>query len=85
MAGVSRLPIISGAQQRYFKKRKGNDIMKGYRTLAFNLLVAAGGVIVAFDWSSVLPPQYVGYAAIAISVINMGLRAVTDTAMGQKS
>ncbi len=59
--------------------------MKGYRTLAFNLLVAAGGVIVAFDWSSVLPPQYVGYAAIAIGVVNMGLRAITDTKLGQNS
>ncbi len=59
--------------------------MKGYRTLAFNLIVATCGVIVAFDWSSVLPPQYVGYAAIAIGVINMGLRAITDTGLGQKS
>jgi hypothetical protein len=40
--------------------------MKGWRTLAFNLLIAVGGVIVTFDWGSVLPAEYVGLAAIVV-------------------
>lgn len=59
--------------------------MKGWRTLAFNIALAVGGVLVTFDWGSVLPAQYVGLAAIAVSLINIGLRAITDTRFGQAS
>lgn len=58
--------------------------MKGWRMLGFNTLIALGGVLVAFDWSSVLPAQYVGISAIAVGVINIGLRALTDTPIGQR-
>jgi hypothetical protein len=58
--------------------------MKGWRTLAFNLLIAVGGVIVTFDWGSVLPAEYVGPAAIVVGLIGAGLRAVTTTPVGTK-
>lgn len=58
--------------------------MKGWRTLVFNLLIAIGGVVVTFDWGTVLPAEYVGPAAIAIGILGAGLRAVTDTPIGTK-
>lgn len=52
---------------------------KGFRTLAFNLLIAIGGVIITFDWGSVLPAEYVGPATIVIGIIGLVLRTFTNT------
>ena len=58
--------------------------MKGWRTLAFNAALALAGVVVAFDWGSVLPAQYVGIAAVVVAAINAGLRIITTTPIGEK-
>lgn len=59
--------------------------MKGYKTLAFNLLwplITVGLPVLAdFNWGGYLPPT----AAMLIqSAVNMALRMVTTTAVGQK-
>lgn len=58
--------------------------MKGWRTLGFNIVVAVGGVLVAFDWVTVVPNQYLGWVGFGVAVLNMGLRAITNTPVGQK-
>ncbi len=59
--------------------------MKGWKTLAFSLLVAGVGVIQAFDWATVVPPDqtWTGSVMIAIGAATAALRYVTTTPIGQ--
>lgn len=50
--------------------------MKGYRTLALNILTA----IVAL--SGIVPPEYQAYALLASGIANVGLRFLTDSPVG---
>lgn len=56
--------------------------MKGYRTLAFNALVATLGFAQSVDWVSVLGSTHAGWAITAVAVANMVLRAATDGPVG---
>ncbi len=58
--------------------------MKGYRTLLVNAAVALVGVAQSFDWTTVVAPNRVGLVLTGIGVVNMVLRALTDTPVGQK-
>ncbi len=60
------------------------DFAKGWKTLLFAALVALAGVAQTFDWATVVPPQYVGYAMIGISAVIALLRYITTTPVGQK-
>ena len=59
--------------------------MKGYKTLAFNGLVAVGGAALTYaagvDWTQYVSPQT---AIIIVTVANMVLRLMTSTPVGQK-
>ena len=67
------------------EKETEMDKFKGWRTLAFNLGVAALGVAQATDWTSVLGPSpYTGWVVMAIGVAGMALRSVTSTPVGVK-
>lgn len=58
--------------------------MKGWRTIIVNAgLVAAEGALVALQgvgWTEMLGPTV---SVFVVAIINMGLRTVTNTAMGQ--
>ena len=59
--------------------------MKGWRTLSWNLALAALGVAQAFDWTTILgATPYTGWVVTGIAVVGMVLRSQTDTAIGQK-
>jgi hypothetical protein len=58
--------------------------MKGWKTIAFNSVVALVGVLAATNWVDVVPDTYVGPIVAAIGFINMWLRTKTDTPMGAK-
>lgn len=60
------------------------DYMKGWRTLAFNVLAAALGVLQATDFTPLLPPEYLWLTGIIVAVVNIGLRAITTTPVGKK-
>lgn len=61
------------------------EMLKGWRTLLFNLGVAAVGVAQAFDWTSVLgATPYAGWVVTGIAVANAALRTVTNTSVGEK-
>lgn len=61
--------------------------IKGWKTLAFALAIAVGGVLQAFDWATVIPQDktWSGVVMIAIGAAVAGLRAVTSTAVGKDS
>lgn len=60
--------------------------MKGYKTIAFGLVLAVAPAALTYlggvDWTSLgISPQ----AAAAIGLAIIGLRSVTNTAIGTKS
>ena len=65
--------------------------MKGFRTLILNALIVLVPVLGetlsfldVFDWKSVLPPQYAGFAILIIGLLNIWLRFITTTPVGKK-
>lgn len=63
------------------------NAIKGWKTLGFALLVAAGGVIQTFDWATVIPQDktWSGIAMLMMGGIIAGLRYVTTTPLGKKT
>jgi hypothetical protein len=61
------------------------DAAQGWRTLAFNLMVAVLGVLEAFDLTRIIEsPQAAGVAALVIASVNALLRVQTSTPVGAK-
>ncbi|MCR9239673.1 MAG: hypothetical protein NXI17_23630 [Alphaproteobacteria bacterium] len=65
--------------------------MKGFRTIIVNSMVAVLPLAVEllafldlFDWRSVLPAESAGWFILFIGLINIGLRFITTTPVGQK-
>lgn len=60
---------------------KENTTMKGYKTLAFAVLIAIGGVLQTFDWATIVPQDktWSGMMMIGISGIIAALRVYTST------
>lgn len=58
--------------------------MKGWRTIIVNCAVAVVGVLASVSWPDVVGVEYAGIAATAVSIVNMGLRLVTTTPIGQR-
>ncbi|MEH6725755.1 MAG: hypothetical protein V7703_06300 [Hyphomicrobiales bacterium] len=66
--------------------------MKGFRTLIVNAAIVAVPVMIetlafldAFDWRSVLPPENAGWLVMVIGLLNIWLRFMTTTPVGQKT
>lgn len=61
--------------------------MKGWKTLAFALILAIGGVFQTFDWATVVPQDktWSGLVMLAIGGAVAALRAVTTTPVGKSS
>ncbi len=59
--------------------------MKGWRTLAFNIALAAVGIAQAADWTSILgATPYTGYVVMVIGAVGAVLRSVTTGPVGAK-
>jgi hypothetical protein len=54
-------------------------VLKGWKTLAFNVAVAVFGVLQAADWVNLLGSERAGIAVTAIGLIGAHLRFLTDT------
>jgi hypothetical protein len=59
-------------------------MLKGWKTLAFNIASAVFGVLESTDFTNVVPADYQGFVITAISVINIFLRMNTNTPIGRK-
>lgn len=64
---------------------------KGFRTILVNGFIAVAGaaLIVAeqftgFNWSVFVDPKWVAVAVIAMNCVNIFLRSITTTPLGQK-
>jgi ABC-type uncharacterized transport system permease subunit len=65
--------------------------MKGWRTVLWNLgiiglmvLTELVAFLAGFDWGSILPPQYVPYAILSVATLNIVLRALSTTRLGER-
>ena len=57
--------------------------LKGWRTLAFSLLVAALGVAEATDWAQLIPDGPArGWLLLTIALATAWLRVITTTPVG---
>ena len=54
-------------------------MLKGWKTILFNLVVAAVGVLQAVDWIDVLGSERAGLVVTAIGLVGTVLRFLTDT------
>jgi hypothetical protein len=59
--------------------------MKGWRTLAVNLLIAGFGVLEATDWTALMGSESAGWAVTGVGIANMVLRSITTTPMGKRA
>jgi hypothetical protein len=55
--------------------------MTGFRTIIFNAMLAAWGVVEAADWVGVMGEQG-GYVLIVVGAVGSFLRMITKTAVG---
>lgn len=60
------------------------NALKGWNTILFNLAAAIFGVLEVTDFTDIIPPNYQGAVIAVIGVINMLLRARTNTPIGRK-
>lgn len=54
-------------------------MLKGWKTILFNLAIAAFGVLQAVDWIDVLGSERAGLVVTAIGIAGTILRFLTDT------
>lgn len=54
-------------------------MLKGWKTILFNLVVAALGVLQAVDWIDVLGSERAGLVVTAIGLIGTVLQFLTDS------
>ena len=59
--------------------------MKGWKTLLWSCALAVVGVLQAFDFTTVVPPNqtWTGVALLAIGAVTAALRYVTTTPLGK--
>lgn len=60
-------------------------ILKGWRTIAFNVLSGAVLLLAMPEFIAVLPPEWVPWAALGNVLGNVALRYITTTPIGRKS
>ncbi len=60
-------------------------MLKGYRTLIVNALMAVLPILDMTEVRDILPAAWLPWYALGMAVVNMGLRAITTTPMGQKA
>jgi len=54
-------------------------MLKGWKTILFNIAIAVVGVLQAVDWIDVLGSERAGLAVTTIGIVGTVLRFLTDT------
>ncbi len=58
--------------------------MKGYRTLALNVVTSIVGLLIAFDWAGAgMSTETAGWVISGLGLTNTVLRFFTNTSIGQ--
>lgn len=60
------------------------QFLKGWNTIIFNVLSAIFGVLESTDFTNVIPAEFQGYVITFIAIVNIYLRAQTNTPIGRK-
>lgn len=58
-------------------------MLKGYRTIILNALASVLPVLELTEWYAVLPDDWVPYYVLALALLNMWMRSITTTPVGQ--
>jgi hypothetical protein len=58
--------------------------IKGWRTVLLSVVIAVVGVLQTADWATIIGPRAVGPTMLAIAIAVAVLRAMTDTAFGNR-
>ncbi|MEM8713533.1 MAG: hypothetical protein AAGG01_21525 [Planctomycetota bacterium] len=58
-------------------------MLKGYRTMILNALASVLPVLELTEWYAVLPDGWVPYYVLALALLNMWMRSITTTPVGQ--
>ncbi len=59
-------------------------MLKGWKTILFNIASAVFGVLELSDLTDIVPPEYQGIVVTLVSVVNIFLRMNTNTPIGRK-
>lgn len=59
-------------------------MMKGYRTVGFNVVGAILPLLTLTEWNDVVPKDYLPYWILFVSLGNVYLRTITTTPIGRK-
>lgn len=57
--------------------------MKGYRTLALNIIAAVLGVLMSTDWGALADPRTAGMIVGGLGLANTVMRFFTSTPVGR--
>ena len=57
--------------------------IKGWKTVIINLIVAVIPILELAQWSDILPKQMTPYYIISVAMLNIAIRAATNTAIGK--
>lgn len=57
--------------------------MKGWRTIAFNVLSVTVPVVSLMEWRDIFPPAYLPAWMLFVALANVFLRMVTTTPVGK--
>ena len=60
------------------------QILKGWKTVTFNVLAAIVPVLELTELKDVVPEEYLPFYVLAVALGNVYLRSVTTTPMGKK-
>ena len=60
------------------------QFLKGWNTIIFNVLSAIFGVLERTDFTNIVPAEYQGFVISFIAIVNIYLRAQTNTPIGRK-
>ena len=58
--------------------------MKGWRTIAFNILSTIIPIISLSEWNDVFPAEWLPYWLLVVAVANVYLRTITTTPIGRR-
>ncbi len=58
--------------------------LKGWRTLILNVLLSILPILQLTELRGVIPVEYLPWYALVVAVLNIWMRALTSTSLGQK-
>ena len=60
------------------------DMLKGWKTVAFNVLAAIVPILELTELKGLVPADYLPFYALSVALGNVYLRSITTTAIGKK-